>query len=70
MIFHGLESKHAQKQALKEVYALVPRVPQYLDWSECMISFGQIDHPDYIPNPSKTALIVDPIIRAASSPRS
>lgn len=28
MIFRRFESKHAQKQVLKEVYALLPSVPQ------------------------------------------
>ena len=62
MIFRGLESKRAQKQALREVYALVLGVPQLLDWSDCTISFGLTDHPYYIPNPGKNALVVDPII--------
>lgn len=63
MIFRVLKSKHTQKQALREVYALVPGVPQYLDWSNHTIYFGQEDHLEYIPNPCKTTLIVDPIIR-------
>lgn len=62
MIFHGPESKRAQKQALREVYALVPCVPQLLDWSDYTISFGLTNHLDYIPNPGKNALVIDPII--------
>jgi hypothetical protein len=62
MMFRGPESKRAQKQSLWEVYALVPGVPKLLDWSDHTISFGLTDHPEYIPNPGKNALVVDPII--------
>lgn len=62
MTFRGPESKHTQKQTIREVYALVGRVPQLLDWSDHTISFGLKDHLEYIPNPGKNALIVDPII--------
>lgn len=58
MIFRGLESKRAKKQTMRQVYALVPGVPQYLDWSD----FDRSDHPDFIPNPGKSALVLDLII--------
>lgn len=62
MIICGLESKCAQKQTIKEVYSLVPSVPRNLDLLEYEISLSQPDHPEYILNPSKTALVVDSII--------
>ena len=37
-------------------------VPLNLDLLEYEISLSQTDHPEYILNPSKTALVVDPII--------
>jgi hypothetical protein len=58
VIFKGLECKHTQKQAIREVYALVPGVPQYIDWSDSMISFDKSDHPDCIPNPGRSALVL------------
>lgn len=62
MKFHDIESKRAQKLVIKEVYALVPGVPQYLDRSDAAISFDQSDHLDYIPYPAKSALVLDLII--------
>lgn len=46
IIFRGHKSKHTQKQAISEVYSLVPGVSQYLDWSDSMISFDQSDQAD------------------------
>jgi hypothetical protein len=37
-------------------------MPVYLDWSDKAITFDRDDHPDYIPNPGKYPLIVDPVI--------
>ena len=34
----------------------------YLDWSDKAITFDRDDHPDYVPNPGKYPLVVDPII--------
>lgn len=62
MIFRGLESKRAQKQAIRDVCTLVLDVPQYLDLSDSVISFDQFDHPDFLPNLGKSALVLDPII--------
>ena len=36
--------------------------PVYLDWSDKPITFDQDDHPDYIPNPGRYPLVVDPVI--------
>jgi hypothetical protein len=37
-------------------------MPVYLDWSDKPITFDQDDHPDYVPNPGRYPLVVDPII--------
>ena len=37
-------------------------MPAYSDWLDKAITFDQDDHPDYIPNPRKYPLVVDPII--------
>jgi hypothetical protein len=34
----------------------------YLDWSDKPITFDQDDHPDYVPNPGRYPLVVDPVI--------
>jgi hypothetical protein len=39
--------------------------PVYLDWSDKPITFDQDDHPDYVPNPGRYPLVVDPIISNA-----
>lgn len=62
MIFKGIESKRARRQAIKDVYTLVPDVPQYLDWSDSVIPFDQSDHPDFIPNPGQPSLVRDSTI--------
>jgi hypothetical protein len=62
MIFVGPESARAEKATLKEINAIVPAVPQYLEWSEQFIGWKQEDHPPYIPKPGRWALVVDPII--------
>jgi hypothetical protein len=36
--------------------------PVYLDWSDKPITFNQDDHPDYMPNPGRYPLIIDPVI--------
>jgi hypothetical protein len=53
----GSESRSAGRFFLVEVVA-----PVYLDWSDRAITFDRDDHPDYIPNPEKYPLVVDPII--------
>ena len=66
MIFggsNGYESKRRQKVIAREVNMTAPAVPQYLKWSEHPISFDRTDHPDYIPEPGKFPLVVDPLFR-------
>jgi hypothetical protein len=36
--------------------------PVYLDWSDKTITFDRDDHQDYIPNPGKYPLVIDPVI--------
>lgn len=48
--------------AHRELYGMVPGIPQYLDWSDSVISFDQSDHPDYVPHPGKVALVFNLII--------
>ena len=66
MIFggsNGYESKRQQKVIAREVNMTTPAAPQYLKWSEHSISFDRTDHPDYIPEPGKFPLVVDPLFR-------
>ena len=66
MIFggsNGYESRRRQKAIAREVNMAAPAVPQYLKWSERPISFDRTDHPDYIPEPGKFPLVVDPLFR-------
>ena len=60
--FLGTPSVQQEKAALRELNATVPAVPQYLNWSEVPITWDRSDHPDYIPEPGKCALVVAPII--------
>jgi hypothetical protein len=62
MIFVGPESARAEKVTLRELNAIVPAVPQYLDWLEQTIGWGQEDHPPYILKLGRWALVIDPII--------
>jgi len=51
-----------RKQGCRDVFSVHKSTPSYLDWSEDTISFSREDHPDYIPNPGRYPLVVDPII--------
>jgi hypothetical protein len=65
MIFGGpaaYESKRQQKLTRREVLFTEPAVPRYLRWSEAPITFDKADHPDYIPQPGRFPLVVDPIV--------
>jgi hypothetical protein len=53
MIFVGPECARAEKVTLKELNAIVSAVPQYLEWSEQFIGWGQEDHPPYISKPGR-----------------
>ena len=60
--FLGTLSAKEEKAKLCELNAIVPDVPQYLDWSEQAVTWDRDDHPDHVPHPNKYALVVDPIV--------
>jgi hypothetical protein len=65
MIFGGqTENLSAQqrKQEQREVFSVKATVSVYLDRFDHAITFDRDDHPDYVPNPSRYPLIVDPVI--------
>jgi hypothetical protein len=65
MIFSGHSSQlmtRQRKHERREVYAIEPATPSFLDWSEEAITFGHDDHPDYISNLGHYPLVIDPII--------
>jgi hypothetical protein len=55
-------SARHRKQERWEVCSVKVVTPVYLDWSDKPITFDQDDHPDYVPNPGRYPLVVDPII--------
>jgi hypothetical protein len=65
MIFGGRSSQlttRQRKHEHREVYAIEPTTPSFLDWSEEAITFGHDDHLDYISNLGHYPLVIDPII--------
>jgi hypothetical protein len=69
MIYGGqVENASARhrKQERREVYSAKVAMPVYLDWSNKPITFNQDDHPDYVPNPGRYPLVVDPVIPRSS----
>ena len=57
-----LETKHSKRRREAEVNAIVPPIPQYLNWSEQEIIWSRKDQPDVLPHPGNYAMILDPII--------
>jgi hypothetical protein len=55
-------SARPRKQESREVCSVKVATPVYLDWSNKPITFDQDDHPDYVPNPRRYSLVVNPII--------
>jgi hypothetical protein len=55
-------SARRRKQEHREVFSVKVATPVYLDWSDKPITFDQDDHPDYILNPGRYPLIVDPVV--------
>jgi hypothetical protein len=55
-------SARHRKQERWEVCSAKVATTVYLDWSDKPITFDQDDHPDYVPNPGRYPLIVDPVI--------
>ena len=63
-VFHtflATPSVKAQKSAMRALNATVPKVPQYVKWSENPITWDRQDHPDVIPR-GFLALVVNPMI--------
>jgi hypothetical protein len=72
MIFGGDTvnlSSRQRKQEHWEVFSVEVATPIYLDWLDRAITFDRDDHPDYIPNPGRYPLVVDPIIGNTPSQR-
>jgi hypothetical protein len=55
-------STRQRKKEQREVFSIEVATPVYLDWSDHAITFNRDDHPDYISNPGRYPLIIDPII--------
>jgi hypothetical protein len=55
-------SARQRKQERQEVFLVEVATSVYLNWSDKAITFDRDDHPDYVPNPGKYPLVVDPII--------
>jgi hypothetical protein len=54
MIFGGpvaYDSQHQRKLERREVYAVEPAMPSFLNWSRSAITFDRDDHPDHVPQP-------------------
>ena len=53
----------SQRRLAQEVNAVLPTVPQYMDWADKPITWGKEDHPD-MPTPGGYALVLDPTIKS------
>src|SRR3954469_22234390 len=54
-------SRHARAQ---EVNATMPLIPQYMQWSECSITWSREDRPSIMMNPGTYPLVVDALFVA------
>ena len=66
MIFGGsvvYESKRKQKLTAREINAVMPVTPKYLNWSEAPITFDRWDPSGQQPSPRSLPLVLDPIVR-------
>ncbi|KAM0882594.1 hypothetical protein ACQ4PT_032203 [Festuca glaucescens] len=54
------EDKTSQHRRSLEVNAVMPPVPQYLNWSEQAITFDRRDQPAVLPRPGGYAMVLDP----------
>ena len=59
--FLGTPSTKAKKSAWRALNATVPKVPQYVKWSEKPVTWDRKDHPDVVPK-EHYALVVNPLI--------
>ncbi|KAK1648016.1 hypothetical protein QYE76_065821 [Lolium multiflorum] len=56
------EDKTSQQRRSLEVNAVMPPVPQYLNWSEQAITFDRRDTPAVLPKPGSYAMVLDPTL--------
>ncbi|KAK1666546.1 hypothetical protein QYE76_054705 [Lolium multiflorum] len=56
------EDRTSQQRRSLEVNAVMPPVPQYLNWSEQAITFDRRDTPAVLPKPGSYAMVLDPTI--------
>ena len=54
--------KKSELRRAKEVNAVIPAIPKYLNWSEQQIGWSRTDNPKVIVNPGTYALVVDPTL--------
>src|SRR3954466_12138441 len=54
-------SRRAREQA---VNATMPAVPQFMDWSDSVITWSREDTPGLMPKPGSYALVVDAVLAA------
>ena len=54
--------KKSELRRAKEVNAVIPAIPKYLNWSEQQIGWSRADNPKVMPNPGTYALVVDPTL--------
>src|SRR3954467_11666177 len=60
MIFTSESTDKGSRRArAQEVNATMPLIPQYMQWSDCSISWGRENHPSVMPNPGTYPLVVD-----------
>ena len=52
--------KKSELRRAKEVNAVIPAIPKYLNWSEQAITWSRADNPKVMLNPGTCALVVDP----------
>src|SRR3954471_3827933 len=65
MIFTSeLEDKGSRRARDQAVNAIMPAVPQYMHWSDNLITWGREDHLGLMPNPGSYALVVDAVVKA------
>jgi hypothetical protein len=66
MSIYGGPNPHESRRKLKLMIRAISDVslatPEYLRWSESLITFDLTDHSNYIPKPRRFPLIVDPLV--------
>jgi hypothetical protein len=64
-IYSGLvphESRRKLKLTGRVIHSVSATVPEYLHWSESLITFNRTDNSDIIPKPGRFPLIIDPLV--------